>query len=180
MELTPMRARSGPFSCGFCPTDSEEESGTLLTVASSGDKQMALKIETESGDRLGYYDGGFVNEIEGATYRYLISGPTTSDPVLVFLPPGVETFSADVEEIDVPTPAELIGTAESLTEDPENASPPPEQEPEEDTQKFSLLLLNEDKSVQIEAAIVEEAEPDPDEPEAVSYTHLTLPTICSV
>ena len=60
----------------------------------------------------------------------------------------------------------MFGTAESLTEDPENASPPPEQEPEEDTQKFSLLLLNEDKSVQIEAAIVEEAEPDPDEPEA--------------
>jgi hypothetical protein len=158
MELTPMRARSGPFSCGFCPTDSEEESGTLLTVASSGDKQMALKIETESGDRLGYYDGGFVNEIEGATYRYLISGPTTSDPVLVFLPPGVETFSADVEEIDVPTPA---ATAETLTEVTEAL---PEQEPEEDTQKFSLLLLNEDKSVQIEAVIVEEVEPDPDEP----------------
>ena len=174
MELTPMRARSGPFSCGFCPTDSEEESGTLLTVASSGDKQMALKIETESGDRLGYYDGGFVNEIEGATYRYLISGPTTSDPVLVFLPPGVETFSADVEEIDVPTPAELSGTLSDpleaqTTEDPENAETPPEQEPEEDTQKFTLLLLNEEKSVQIEAVIVEEpeepAEPEPGVPE---------------
>ncbi len=104
MELTPMRSRSGPFTCSFCPQEGSTESGTMLTVAASGDKQMAIKIETESGDRLGYYDGTFVNEIEGATYRYLISGPSTSDPVLVFLPPGIEDFSADVEQINVPTP----------------------------------------------------------------------------
>ncbi len=103
MELTPMKIRSGPFTCGFCPREGAAKSGTLLTVAASGDKQMSLKIVTESGQRLGYYDEGFINEIPGATYRYLISGPSTSDPVLVFLPPGVETFSADVEEIDVPS-----------------------------------------------------------------------------
>lgn len=154
MELTPMRSRSGPFSCGFCPSTGED-SGTLLTVASTGDKQMAIKIETEDGDRLGYYDGRFINEIEGATYRYLISGPSTADPVLVFLPPGVETFSADVEEIDVPTPT-------VTPESPQDSEAPSEQEPEEDTQKFSLLVLDEEKSVQIEATIVEE---DPSEPE---------------
>jgi len=166
MELTPMRSRSGPFSCGFCPSDTEAKSGTLLTVASTGDKQMALKIETESGDRLGYYDGTFVNEIEGATYRYLISGPTTADPVLVFLPPDVETFSADVEEIDVPTPVDdepiSSPTDNSAAAEPEEAPPLSEDEP---TQKFSLLLLDDEKSVQIEATIVEEVEPDPDEPE---------------
>ena len=155
MELTPMQSRSGPFSCSFCPSDTGEESGTMLTVASSGSKQMALKIETESGDRLGYYDGSFVNEIEGATYRYLISGPSTADPVLVFLPPGIETFSADVEEIDVPTPEKsdsAVNTSTTLLE----------QEQDEPTQeKFSLLLLNEEKSVQVEAAIQEEPEPTP-------------------
>jgi hypothetical protein len=40
---------------------------------------------------------------------------------------------------------------------------PPEQEQEEPTQRFSLLLLNEEKSVQIEAAIVEEPEELEDE-----------------
>ena len=160
MELTPMRSRAGPFSCGFCPDDSGTKSGTLLTVASTGDKQMALKIETESGDRLGYYDGRFVNEIEGATYRYLISGTTTADPVLVFLPPGVETFSADVEEIDVPTP-EAAADAAELGETPQpdsknDVAEPLEQEQEEPTQKFSLLLLNDEKSIQVEATIVEE------------------------
>ena len=89
MELTPMSVRSGPFTCGFCPQEGTAKSGTLLTVAASGSKQMSLKIVTESGQRLGYYDEGFVNEIPGATYRYLISGPSTSDPVLVFLPPDV-------------------------------------------------------------------------------------------
>jgi hypothetical protein len=140
MELTPMRIRSGPFTCGFCPTEGSEKSGTLLTVAASGDKQMSLKIVTESGQRLGYYDEGFINEIPGATYRYLISGSSTSDPVLVFLPPEVESFSADVEEIDVPESEETVEESD---------------EEEEETQKFSLLLLNEEKSVQIEAVVEE-------------------------
>ncbi len=156
MELTPMRARSGPFTCSFCPQDGSEETGTMLTVAASGSKQMALKIETESGQRLGYYDGQFVNEIPGATYRYLISGPSTSDPVLVFLPPGVEDFNADVEEIAVPEKDEPVSNEDVIEEVVE--------------QKFSLLVLNEEKSVQIEAAIVEEEEPEvgeqvEDEPE---------------
>ena len=157
MELTPMRSRSGPFTCSFCPQESGEKSGTMVTVAASGSKQMAIKIETESGQRLGYYDGAFVNEIPGATYRYLISGPSTADPVLVFLPPDVETFTADVEEIDVPAPAEPQSTV--------SPTDPLEQEQEESsTQRFSLLLLNEEKSVQIEAAIVEEvAEEEGDE-----------------
>ena len=150
MELTPMRARSGPFTCSFCPQDDGEESGTMLTVAASGSKQMALKIETESGQRLGYYDGGFVNEIPGATYRYLISGPSTSDPVLVFLPPGVETFSADVEEISVPEKDTPTSTKDRIEEAIEEVA----------EQKFSLLVLSEEKSVQIEAAIVEEEEPE--------------------
>ena len=151
MELTPMSVRSGPFTCGFCPQEGSVKSGTLLTVAASGNKQMSLKIVTESGQRLGYYDEGFVNEIPGATYRYLISGPSTADPVLVFLPPGIEAFSADVEEIAVPGKNEDV--VEEATE-----------------QRFSLLVLNEEKSIQIEAVIVEKEESEQleqveDEPE---------------
>ena len=155
MELTPMRSRSGPFTCSFCPSDGESESGTMLTVASSGSKQMSIKIETESGQRLGYYDGKFVNEIPGATYRYLISGPSTADPVLVFLPPGIETFDANVEEIKLPAPT---GESEGLeTQQPEQAKESIDEL--EDQQQYSLLLLNEEKSIQIEAAIQEEPEP---------------------
>ena len=162
MELTPMRSRSGPFTCSFCPTDNDSPSGTMLTVASSGSKQMAIKIETESGQRLGYYEGKFVNEIPGATYRYLISGPSTADPVLVFLPPGVETFDANVEEImaSVPAPEEGDQGPGPTTE---NASTPEEPEVEE-TQQYSLLLLNEEKSIQIEAAIEEAPEPVAEDP----------------
>ena len=152
MELTPMTSRSGPFTCSFCPQEKDEESGTLLTVAASGSKQMAIQIETETGERLGYYDGKFVNEIEGATYRYLISGPSTADPVMVFLPAGVEDFSADVDVIDIPTPADIppIAPAEGEIE-----GSPLEQEQEQDTtQQFSLLILDEEKSVQIEADVV--------------------------
>ena len=75
--------------------------------------------------------------------------------MLVFLPPDVESFSADVEEIDVPTPPAI---AEPLTEDSGTDDPevPSEQEQEESTaQKFSLLVLNEEKSVQIEATVEE-------------------------
>ena len=177
MELTPMTSRSGPFTCGFCPTE-DEEAGTMLTVAASGSKQMSIQIVTEEGDRLGYYDGTFVNEIEGATYRYLISGTSTADPVLVFLPPGVDNFSADVAVIDVPAPAAAIVAATTAASD--GAGEPPEQEPAEDTtQAFSLLILDDERSVQIEAAVVEEPdepeEPDPDggEPEARSLINFS-------
>lgn len=152
MELTPMTSRSGPFTCSFCPQEESQESGTLLTVAASGSKQMSIQIVTESGERLGYYDGKFVNEIEGATYRYLISGVSTADPVMVFLPPDVEDFSADVDVIDIPTPEDTspITPTEGVVEDS-----PPEQEPQQDTtQQFSLLILDDEKSVQIEADIV--------------------------
>ena len=147
-----MTSRSGPFTCSFCPQEESEESGTLLTVAASGSKQMSIQIETQTGERLGYYDGKFVNEIEGATYRYLISGVSTADPVMVFLPAGIEDFSADVDVIDIPTPADTppIAPAEGEIE-----GSPPEQEQEQDTtQQFSLLILDDEKSVQIEADVV--------------------------
>ncbi len=160
MELTPMTVRNGPFTCAFCPSDKEEKSGTLLTVAGSGSKQMALQIQTPNGDRLGYYDGGFVNEIEGATYRYLISGTNTADPVMVFLPPEVNDFTADVDVIDVPAPVRDSSSVQSSPSIPQESefSIPPEQEPiiENTTQQFSLLILDEEKSVQIEADVVEE------------------------
>ena len=156
MELTPMTSRTGPFSCGFCPADEEADSGTMLTVAGAGSKQMAIKIQTDSGQRLGYYEGKFVNEIPGATYRYLISGTTTADPVLVFLPPDVEDFSAGVEAIDIPTPDIYIENQD--TEAPEVILPEQgqedvtiEPEPEPVSQQFSLLILDDNRSVQIEA-----------------------------
>lgn len=168
MELTPMVSRSGPFTCGFCPQEEGGDSATMLTVASSGSKQMSIQVVTEDGKRLGYFDGEFVNEIPGATYRYLISGPTTADPVLVFLPPGVKAFDADVEEIK--NPASSVG----------EGSTTPKQDNEESTtqveekQQYSLLLLNEEKSVQIEAAIQEPDEEEGDEDSLIGFSEERL------
>ena len=103
MELTPMSARRGPFTCPFCPQEGQTKSGTLMTVAASGDSQLGLQVQDQDGNRLGVYDGEMVNEIPGATYRYLISAGT-ADPVLVFLPPSVETYTADVTTVSVAPP----------------------------------------------------------------------------
>ena len=132
MELTPMGVRQGPFTCSFCPQSNSAKSGTMLTVAATGEKQMTIQIETESGDRLGYYDNSFVNEIEGATYRYLISGPSTADPVLVFLPPEVEAFSADVGQIEAPAPVDEPTVDEPVEEEKEHEEGVEEEEEEEE------------------------------------------------
>ena len=64
----------------------------------------------------------------------------------------MESVSADVEEIDGPTPE---------VEKPSSTKDRIEEALEEVTeQKFSLLVLNEEKSIQIEAVIVEEEEPE--------------------
>ena len=98
MELTPMTSRKGPFTCPFCPQDNKTKSGTLLTVATSGEEQLGLQIVDGKNNRLGWFDGEFINEIPGSSYRYLISRGT-ADPVLVYLPPEVETYDADVSTV---------------------------------------------------------------------------------
>jgi hypothetical protein len=140
MELTPMTARKPPFNCPFCPTEGDTKSGTLLTVASSGSKQATLQVQTSTGQRLGYYDGEFLNEIPGATFRYLISGPSTSDPVLVSLPATVDAFTADVGVLNT--------SGSDIVE-------------EESNDRFSLLILDEERSLQVEATLEEQESDDP-------------------
>ena len=137
MELTPMSARRGPFTCPFCPQEGQTKSGTLMTVAASGDSQLGLQVQDQDGNRLGVYDGEMVNEIPGATYRYLISAGT-ADPVLVFLPPSVETYTADVTTVSASPPVE-----DSV----------PTDQPQEPTEAFSLLVLDEGVGVQIDAEV---------------------------
>ena len=143
LELTPMSARRGPFTCPFCPNDAQTKSGTLLTVATTGDTQIGLQIVDGKNNRLGWFDGEFINEIPNASYRYLISRGT-ADPVLVYLPPEVETYSADVTQSTSQNPADIV-------EEPETA--------EAETQ-FSLLVLDEERSVQIEAPVTALEEPE--------------------
>jgi hypothetical protein len=137
MELTPMSARRGPFTCPFCPQEGQTKSGTLMTVAASGDSQLGLQVQDQDGNRLGIYDGEMVNEIPGATYRYLISAGT-ADPVLVFLPPSVETYTADVTTISVAPP---------------DGSAAPAGQRDEPSEAFSLLVLDEGVGVQIDAEV---------------------------
>ena len=137
MELTPMSARRAPFTCPFCPQEGQTKSGTLMTVAASGDSQLGLQVQDQDGNRLGIYDGEMVNEIPGATYRYLISAGT-ADPVLVFLPPSVETYTADVTTLSVAPP---VGAADSTGQ------------PGQSSEAFSLLVLDEGVGVQIDADV---------------------------
>ena len=132
MELTPMTSRKGPFTCPFCPQDNKTKSGTLLTVATSGEEQLGLQIVDGKNNRLGWFDGEFINEIPGSSYRYLISRGT-ADPVLVYLPPEVETYDADVS------------TVQSQDQTPDDE--------QDETTKFSLLVLDENQAVQIEAPV---------------------------
>ncbi len=132
MELTPMTSRKGPFTCPFCPQDNKTKSGTLLTVATSGEEQLGLQIVDGKNNRLGWFDGEFINEIPGSSYRYLISRGT-ADPVLVYLPPEVETYDADVS------------TVQSQEQTPDDE--------QDETTKFSLLVLDENQAVQIEAPV---------------------------
>lgn len=157
MELTPMTSRKPPFTCPFCPTEGDTKSGTLLTVASSGQKQASLQVKTSNGERIGYYDGQFINEIPGATFRYLISGPSTADPVLVSLPATVESFTADVQVLESGT-----STGTPANNDTE--------------ERFSLLILDEERSLQVEAVLEEEPEEEVDEEEKslVNFSEETL------
>ena len=99
LELTPMASRQPPFSCAFCPQPDGTKSMTLLTAAGSSDSQLALQVVDDEGRRLGVFDGQLVNEIPGAVYRYIATS-NSSDPVLVLLPPSVESYTADVETLD--------------------------------------------------------------------------------
>ena len=146
LELTPMTARKGPFTCPFCPNEGQTKSGTLLTVAATGDTQIGLQIVDGKNNRLGWFDGEFINEIPNASYRYLISRGT-ADPVLVYLPPEVETYSADVTQSTSQNPADIV-------EQPETG---------EADQQFSLLVLDEERSVQIEAPVAALNQPEPEE-----------------
>ena len=137
LELTPMSARKGPFTCPFCPQEGQTKSGTLMTVAASGDSQLGLQVQDQDGNRLGFYDGEMVNEIPGATYRYLISAGT-ADPVLVFLPPSVETYTADVTTVGVAPPRGGSSTTG---------------QPDQSSEVFSLLVLDEGVGVQIDAEV---------------------------
>ncbi len=132
-----MSARRGPFTCPFCPQEGQTKSGTLMTVAASGDSQLGLQVQDQDGNRLGIYDGEMVNEIPGATYRYLISAGT-ADPVLVFLPPSVETYTADVTTLSVAPP---------------DGSADPAGQRDEPSEAFSLLVLDEGVGVQIDAEV---------------------------
>ena len=116
-----------------------------------------MQIVDGKNNRLGWFDGEFINEIPGSSYRYLISRGT-ADPVLVYLPPEVETYDADVS------------TVQSQEQTPDDE--------QDETTKFSLLVLDENQAVQIEAPVesVETSEGEEQEWQQVTDSETKDPT----
>jgi hypothetical protein len=103
LELVPMSARQGPFTCSFCLTDTENNQ-TTLSIASR-DPQAAgyLFIQTRRGNTLEVTPDAIVSSIPGATFEIgkgrqsgvtSISLPADTGDFDVFVRRGVRSVPA--------------------------------------------------------------------------------------
>lgn len=92
LELVPMSARQGPFTCSFCLTNSEDNR-TTLSIASR-DPQAAgyLYIRTRDGQSFDVTPDSIVNSIPGASFE--IGKGRQSGVTTVLLP--IDTGDFDV------------------------------------------------------------------------------------
>ena len=92
LELTPMSARMGPFTCGFC-TEPADDADTTVTVTST-DSSRGLHVFVDAGDggTLEVFGSSVVSTIDGATVAFgksLSSVPVAAPSVTVSLPAAI-------------------------------------------------------------------------------------------
>lgn len=92
LELTPMSARMGPFTCRFC-SEPEDDADTTVTVASP-DSSRGLHLFIDAGEdgTLEVFGSSVVSTIEGATVTFgksLSTVPVAAPSVTVSLPATV-------------------------------------------------------------------------------------------
>ena len=103
LELVPMSARQGPFTCSFCLTNTEDNR-TTLSIASR-DPQAAgyLFVRTRDGQTLDVTPETITNSIPGATFE--IGKGRQSGVTTVSLPVDVGDFDVFVRRQSTVVPA---------------------------------------------------------------------------
>lgn len=103
LELVPMSARQGPFTCSFCLTNTEDNR-TTLSIASR-DPQAAgyLFVRTRDGQTLDVTPETITNSIPGATFE--IGKGRQSGVTTVLLPVDVGDFDVFVRRQSTVVPA---------------------------------------------------------------------------
>ena len=92
LELTPMSARMGPFTCGFC-TEPADDADTTVTVTST-DSSRGLHVFVDAGDvgTVEVFGSSVVSTVEGATVVFGKSEstvPVAAPSVTVSLPAAI-------------------------------------------------------------------------------------------
>jgi hypothetical protein len=92
LELTPMSARMGPFSCRFC-SEPSDDSDTTVTVTST-DSSRGLHVFVDAGDEgtVEVFGSSVVSTVEGATVVFGKSEstvPVAAPSVTVSLPAAI-------------------------------------------------------------------------------------------
>ncbi|MFM1789941.1 MAG: hypothetical protein RLZZ526_268 [Actinomycetota bacterium] len=94
LELTPMAARQGPFTCPFCDDPAPNEA-TTITVANQADAPPnRLMIDGGDAGTIEETDTGFVVGIDGATVERTKTGITSA--VTVTVPSSVTSLAVEL------------------------------------------------------------------------------------
>jgi hypothetical protein len=103
LELTPMSARKGPFTCTFC-TSPTDNSPTVVTLASRDSASPGyLSIETRSGQIIDVTPDSVMNTIDGSTYT--VGKNAQGGLVTIEIPTEAGEFDVRVRRASSSTPA---------------------------------------------------------------------------
>jgi len=97
LELTPMAARQGPFTCPFCndPTPNE---ATTVTVANQADAPPnRVMIDAGDAGTIEETESGFVIGITGATVEHAKAGATSA--VTITIPSSVSSLAVELRHV---------------------------------------------------------------------------------
>ena len=103
MELVPMSARQGPFTCPFCDGDSQDTRQVLTVASRDPESPGYLFIRTRSGKELKATPDAIINAIPGATYE--IGKGAHNGVATISLPESTGDFDIFVRRANSAIPA---------------------------------------------------------------------------
>jgi hypothetical protein len=103
LELTPMSARKGPFTCTFC-TSPSAESPSVVTLASRDSSSPGyIYITTRNGQSIEATPTTVTNTIEGSTYA--VGKNAQSGLATITIPSTIKDFDVQVRRTSSSVPA---------------------------------------------------------------------------
>lgn len=103
LELTPMSARKGPFTCTFC-TSPSEESPSVVTLASRDSSSPGyIYITTRNGQFIEATPSAVINTIEGSTYT--VGKNAQGGLATIEIPSTIGDFDVQVRRTSSSVPA---------------------------------------------------------------------------